>query len=186
MLKNKFIIKIAIKIIIALVIITFSGVGIYFLTKQITKINSSLGEKKEMDYLITNREAVNIKIQTEFLEIDPNYETKINEAVPSVYNVLAFVDVMESLAKKYSFKQTLNFEQPTPVTDISGPINLTVIKFNLIISEANVNNFTDYLKDFEKLPYFASINSINYLGTSDNGWANNSTINITGSFYAHQ
>lgn len=186
MLKNKFIIKVAVKIIITLIIIALSCVAIYFFNKQISKINSSLGEKKEMDYLITNRESVNNKIQTEFLEVDPNFEKKINEAIPSVYNVLVFVDSMESLAKKYSFKQTLNFDQPVPVTDISGPINLTVIKFNLTISDANVDSFTNYLKDFEKLPYFASISSINYLGTSDSGWLNNSTINITGSFYAHQ
>lgn len=159
---------------------------IYFLNKQINKINKSFDEKKTMDYFIENREKVNAKIKTDFLEVDPSYKTKIEEAIPSVYNVLSFVDAMESLSKKYSFKQTLNFDQPTPEVTITGPIQLTAIKFNLIISDANINNFTDYLQDFEKLPYFASIDNINYLGTSERGWENNSTINITGVFYAHQ
>jgi hypothetical protein len=184
--KNKFLIKLAIKIIIALIIIALSATAVYFLSRQITKINLSLDEKKEMDYLIVNRETVNNKIKTDFLEVDPNYQTKINESIPSVYNVLSFVDAMESLSKKYSFKQTLSFDQPIPVTDINGPIKLNSIKFNLTINDANGNNFISYLQDFEKLPYFASIDSINYLGTSDSGWQNNSSINITGNFYAHQ
>ena len=105
MLKNKFLIKIITKIIIALIIIALSAGAIYFLSKQINKINLSLGEKKEMDYLIVNREKVNTKIQTDFLEVDPNYQAKIDSALPSVYNVLSFVDAMESLSKKYSFKE---------------------------------------------------------------------------------
>jgi len=186
MFKNKFLLKIITKIIITLLVVALSATAVYFLSKQINKINKTFSEKKAMDYLIVNREKVNNKIQTDFLEVDPSYQTKINEATPSVYNVLSFVDAMESLAKKYSFKQTLNFDQPAPVTDLNGPVTLTVIKFNLVINEANVDNFTSYLQDFEKLPYFASIDSINYLGTSDTGWKNNSSINITGSFYAHQ
>lgn len=186
MLKNKFIFKAAIKIIIALMIISLSTAIIYFLNKQVNKINKSFNEKKTMDYFIENREKVNAKIKTDFLEVDPNYKTKIEEAIPSVYNVLSFVDAMESLSKKHSFKQTLSFDQPTPETTIDGPIQLTAVKFNLIINDANIDNFIYYLQDFEKLPYFASIDNINYLGTSDGGWNNNSTINITGIFYAHQ
>lgn len=186
MFKNKFIIRIAVKIIIALIIIALSSAITYFLSQQINKINVSLGEKKEMNYLIANLETVNSKIQTDFLEVDPDYQAKINEAIPSVYNVLSFVDAMDSLAKKYSFKQNLTFDQPVAVTTISGPVDLTLVKFNLVISEANVDSYIHYLQDFEKLPYFASITSINYLATSDTGWQNNSSINITGSFYAHQ
>jgi hypothetical protein len=143
-------------------------------------------EKKEMDYLISNREEVNNQIKNDFLEVDAEYQTKINNSLPSVYNILSFVDAMESLAKKHSFKQTLSFNQPTMVTDISGPVALMLINFNLTIDETNIDNFINYLKDFEQLPYFSSINTISYVGSSANGWENNSSINISGSFYAHQ
>lgn len=186
MRKNKFIIKILIKIVIALALVLLGVTVIYFLNKQINKINRSFNEKKTMDYFIENREMVNDKIKTDFLEVDPDYQKKIDEAIPSVYNVLSFVDAMESLAKKYSFEQTLSFDQPIPESSLNNPIPLTIVKFNLIINQANIDNFANYLQDFEKLPYFASINNINYLGASDGGWKNNSTINITGSFYAHQ
>jgi hypothetical protein len=186
MFKNKFNLKLFVKIIIILIIITISALASYLLSKQINKINASMVEKKEMDYLISNREAVSNQIKTDFLEVDSNYQAKIDNALPSVYNVLSFVDAMESLAKKNSFKQNLTFNQPTAVTDISGPLSLTLINFNVTIEDANINTFINYLKDFEGLPYFASIDSINYLGSNDNGWENNSTINISGSFYAHQ
>lgn len=186
MLKNKFTFKILIKITIILIIIIISTAASYFLSKQISKINLSMAEKKEMDYLISNREEVNNQIKTDFLEVDANYQTKINDSLPSVYNVLSFVDAMESLAKKNSLKQTLSFNQPTPVTDITGPINLMQVNFNLTIEETNINNFINYLQDFEQLPYFASINSISYVGVNTKGWEDNSSINISGSFYAHQ
>jgi hypothetical protein len=186
MFKNKFNLKIVIKILIILIVIVLSAAASYLFSKQINKINISMIEKKEMDYLISNREAVNNQIKTDFLEVDPNYQAKIDNALPSVYNVLSFVDAMESLAKKNSFRQNLTFNQPTAVTDISGPLNLTLISFNVTIEDANINTFANYLKDFEGLPYFASIDSITYLGTNTNGWENNSTINISGSFYAHQ
>ena len=186
MFKNKFNLKIVIKILIILIIVILSATASYLLSKQINKINVSMVEKKEMDYLISNRETVNNQIKTDFLEVDSNYQAKIDNALPSVYNVLSFVDAMESLAKKNSFKQTLTFNQPVAVTDISGPINLTLINFNVTIDDANANTFINYLKDFEGLPYFASIDSINYLAANTNGWENNSTINISGSFYAHQ
>ena len=186
MFKNKFNLKIVIKILIISLVIILSATASYLLSKQINKINISMAEKKEMDYLISNREAVNSQIKTDFLEVDSNYKAKIDNALPSVYNVLSFVDAMESLAKKNSFRQNLTFNQPTLVTDISGPISLTLINFNAAIEDANIDTFINYLKDFEGLPYFASIDSITYLGSSTNGWENNSTINISGSFYAHQ
>lgn len=184
--KNKFTLKLIIKIIICLIIIGFSATAIYFLSKQITKINFTMGEKKEMDYLISNREEVNNRIKTDFLEVDPDYEPKINAALPSVYNVLSFVDTMESLAKKHSLKQTLSFNQPMVAPDSSGPITLMIVNFNLAIEETNIENFISYLRDFEKLPYFTSINNINYSAPSAEGWKNNSSISISGSFYAHQ
>jgi hypothetical protein len=183
---NKFYLKIASKIFISLAVLALSFLVIFILIKQIDKINLTMAEKKEMDYLISNRENVNNKIKTDFLAVDPAYQEKITGALPSVYNILSFVDVLESLSKKYTFEQKLSFSQPAVATGVSGPIPLMVINFNLTIDGANIDSFTNYLKDFEKLPYFASIDSISYLGASTAGWQGNSTINIVGSLYAHE
>ena len=182
---NKFSLKIIEKILFILVIIALTSSAIYFFSKQIKKINLTMNEKKEMDYLISNREQVNNKIKTDFLTIDPAYEQKINDALPSVFNILPFVDSLDSLSKKYSFEQTTSFSQPGPALG-GNVMSLTVINFNLNIQGTNVDNFVSFLKDFEKLPYFTSINSISYLSSGKVGWQENSIINISGSVYARQ
>lgn len=186
MFKNKFQRKISIKLIIIFVLIIIASLCVYFLQKQINSINATIAEKKEMNYLITNREEVDRKINTDFKLVDPQYEKKITDSIPSVYNILSFVDALESLSKKYSFKQTLSFNQPTPASEIIGPIPLMLINFNIAINEANVDGLTNYLEDFEKLPYFTSISSINYLAQGAGGWKENSSININGRLYVHQ
>ena len=139
-----------------------------------------------MDYFISHREQINNKIRTDLATINPAYQDKIAESIPPVYNILPLVDTLENLSKKYSFKQTISFSQPVPISSISEPIPLTQIDFNITLDEAGINKFNNYLKDFEKLPYFISINSINYIGSGSNGWQDNSSINISGSLYAHQ
>jgi hypothetical protein len=184
--KNNFSLRIIKKAIISLFIIALSFSAVYFLGKQIKKINFAMAEKKEMDYLISNREQINNRITTDFSLVDRSYQEKINDALPSVFNILPFVDALDSLAKKYSFEQTTNFSPPVPAPEISGPNTLMAINFNLNIQGSNVDNFISFLKDFERLPYFVTINNISYLGSGKVGWQENSTINISGSLYARQ
>jgi hypothetical protein len=183
---NKFYLKIAGKILISLVVLALSVLVVFILIKQIDKINATMAEKKEMDYLISNREDMNNKIKTDFMSVDPTYQEKISGSLPSIYNILSFVDVLESLSKKYSFDQKLSFTQPAVAVGVDGPVPLMVINFNLNLEGANIDSFNNYLSDFEKLPYFASIDSISYLGAGTAGWQGNSTINIVGSLYAHE
>ncbi len=184
--KNNFVLRLSIKALIGLIIIGLAVTVISILSQQIKKMNLSMAEKKEMDYLISNLESVNSSIRADFSDVDPYYQEKITAAIPPVYNILSFVDAMESLSKKYSIKQTLNFSQPMPATNAPGPIDLMSITFSLTIEESNIESFTNYLRDFEKLPYFASINSISYVGGGKGGWQENSNINIVGSLYAHK
>jgi len=185
-IKTNFKIKIISKIIIILVALFLALGSIYFLSKQIKRINASLIERKEMDYLVSNQEVINSKIRNEFSKIDPEYREKIISSLPSVYNILDFVDVMEGLADKHAYKQSLSFSPPVDAPEISGPIAVKVINFNLIINESNIENFISYLKEFENLPYFVSITSINQTSASLDGLQKNSSINISGRFYAKQ
>jgi hypothetical protein len=186
MFKNKFTLKIINKVIIGLVMVSITMGTVYFFIQQIKKINTSITEKKKMDYFISHREQINNKIKADLANTNPAYQDKISESIPPVYDILPLVDSLENLSKKYSFKQTINFNQPVPSLEIGGPIPLMLINFNLTLDDAGISNFTDYLKDFEKLPYFISINSISYLGNNSNGWQDSSSINISGSLYAHQ
>ena len=185
MFNRKFVLNLVIKIAIIVLIAAVSSTAIYFLSKQIAQKNLSMREKKDLDYLIRNQEELNQKIQNDFVEVDPAYREKITSSLPSVYNILSFVDAMESLSKKYSLQETLNFNQPEPA-GIPGQLSLARINFNLSLSGANVDTFTNYLKDFESLPYFTSIKTISLVAAGKQGWSDTSVINISGSFYAQQ
>lgn len=184
MLKNKFILKLSIKILVALVIISVAGTLDYFLVKKIKQLNLATREKKEINYLLRNREETTRQIQADFKKIDSDYEAKIYAALPSVYNVLPFVEALDSLAKKYNLKSELNFSQPAPLVSPVGPISLSSVNFSASLRDANIDILVAYLKDLEKLTYFSSIQTININGT--NGWNNNSTINFSGRLYAQE
>lgn len=186
LINTNFKIKIISKIIIIIGVLLPALISIYFFSQQIKKINISLMERKEMDYIVSNQEAINTKIRSEFSQVDPEYKEKIISSLPSVYNILDFVDAMESLAIKHSYKQSLSFSPPVDAPEINGLISVKAINFNLIINETNLENFISYLKEFEGLPYFVSITSINQASVSLDGLQKNSSINISGRLYAKQ
>ncbi|MFA6417331.1 MAG: hypothetical protein WCW61_04020 [Patescibacteria group bacterium] len=185
-IKTSFKIKILVKIIIILIIIVLAVAAIYFFSKQIKHIDSSMMERKEMDFLVSHQEVLNARIKNDFSNVDPNYQEKITDSLPSVYNILGFVDTMESLSQKYSFRQTLSFSPPAPAPEIAGPIPVMAINFNLIIDEINIESFSAYLQDLENLPYFVSINSINHISLTPNAWQGRASVNISGRLYAKQ
>lgn len=186
MIKTSFKIKIIVKIIIILIVIALATTAIYFFSKQIKHVNSSMLERKELDFLISHQETLNARIKNDFSNIDPNYQEKITDSLPSVYNILGFVDSLEALAQKYSFKETLNFSPPVAAPEIEGPMPVMAINFNLIIDEINIESFIAYLKDFESLPYFVSINSINHVSLTPNAWQGRASVNISGRLYAKE
>lgn len=184
MKKNKFLIKLAEKAIILTIIIVAAIMAARYLIQHIKKINLTMQENKKAGYLLENRERINENIQKNFSSVDPNYEKKISAALPSIYNVLPFVEALESLAKKNSLQQTINFGQPLPADGIPGPLSLVSLDFNISLTGGNIETFTAYLKDFEKLSYFTTINSISL--TSASGWQDNSSISLSGRLYAQQ
>lgn len=184
MLKNKFILALSLKIFFILFVFGLAATANYFLLKQINKVSLTMREKKEINYLLQNREANNLKIQTDLLAVDGDYDRKIREALPSVYNILPFVEALDSVAKKNSVRQDLNFNQPLPTATPLGPIALANIDFSAGLSGGNIDIFINYLKNFEKLPYFAGIHSISFVSNGD--WQDNSSISLSGRFYARQ
>jgi hypothetical protein len=182
--KKRFLIKLAVKIIPLVVLIALAAAAGWYLAKRITKVNLAMQENKKISYLLENRTKIDNQIQTDFSSVDPDYEQKIKSALPSIYNVLPFVEALESLAKKNSLQQTISFSQPVPAPEISGPLSLVSLDFNLNLAGGNIDTFTAYLKDFEKLPYFAAINNISL--ASSGGWENNSSISLSGRIYAQQ
>jgi hypothetical protein len=184
MKKNRFLIRIAKRTIALALIVAIAVIAARYLIKRIEKVNSAMQENKKTSYLLENRDRINKDIQKNFAAVDPNYEKKISAALPSIYNILPFVEALESLAKKNSLQQVINFSQPVPTTEAPGPLSLVSLDFNISLAGGNIDTFTAYLKDFEELAYFTTISNISL--TSASGWEDNSSINLSGRLYAQQ
>jgi hypothetical protein len=93
---------------------------------------------------------------------------------------------MDNLALKNSLKQTSSFSPPITEPESGEPIKTVKINFSINLSDATVDNLISYLKDFEQLPYFASIDSIGLTSVGANGWLDYSSITLSGKLYARQ
>lgn len=186
MKNKKFLIRFGIKIAFIILVIVLAVLAVSFAARQIKKINSTMLEKKKIDWLVKNQNEINAKIENDFLSVDPDYEKKINASLPSIYNILTFVADMDGLASKNSLISNLNFSQPVAVPGAEGMTKIVRINFTLNLGGAKIDSLISYLKDFEKMPYFATIDSVDLTGPGGTGWLENSTVTLSGKLYAKE
>ena len=93
---------------------------------------------------------------------------------------------MDTLAKNHSLEQNINFGQPVSSPETSKPIKINEVNFSVNLSNATAENFINYLYDFEQLPYFTSIESVNLTGSGANGWLDFSSLTLSGKLYARE
>lgn len=184
--RNNTIIRLFTSVILALVVVMISGITILLITKKIDHISKTTEEKKKLNFILKNQDQIISKIKNDFASVDNNYDNRIITALPSANNILPFVDALDSIAKKNSFEQSLVFSKPEAESTSINNMPLLKINFGITLNNANNKTLENYLKDFENLPYFMNINSINLISKEAAGWQNNSTINISGQFYARK
>lgn len=162
------------------VILIVCGIVIGVFSRLIYKISSSIYEKEGLALLLEKRSENLVKLKTELDKIG-NADLTIENAFPDSNNVLEFVSTMESLASTYSIKQTLKFGNSVPAPGLgTTEMEFLVIDYNLNLA-GNINILINYLKDFEKLPYFTTISSFTI--TSGTDWFNESQIGIQAKLY---
>lgn len=165
-------VKAALVIAIAIVVILFS-------VRQIKKISASLEQKVTLNSIIEQKSETALKLKNDF-EVVGDRDKKIEEALIPAENVLEFVGILENLATRHALQQTLRFSSPVPVE--SSAMKLSSIGYDVSLS-GNIAALTGYLKDFEKLPYFTGISSVNLNTASPQGWNDVSTITIQAKIY---
>jgi hypothetical protein len=148
---------------------------IFFTGKQISKIGESLAEKRTLAFILEKRSETMVKLREDFKKVEAG-QKKIKNAIPPVNNILGFVDALESLGKKHPIEQSLKFNVPVPAGD-----ELYRIDYNLSL-KANISTLIDYLKSFEKMPYFTGINTIS-LSAGASGWENDSSVSMQAKLY---
>lgn len=143
---------------------------ILFLSRQIKKISDSINEQRVLAAVLEKRNENLSRLREEFFLIG-NIEEKINSALPPADNILEFVVALEDLSAAGSLTQTFNF---------GSPVN-SQIDYSISLG-AGISALTDYLKGFEKLPYFTSVSGLN-LSALAGDWQGNSLITLKAKLY---
>ena len=155
------ILKIAARAVIAAVV---AVIVVIFFSQRISKISFSLAEPRATAFFLGKRRETTAQLGEDF-KIVGEADKKMNDAFPPTDNILGFVGALETLALRNSLQQSFSFGTPAD----SG------IDYNIILN-GNIFIFINYLKDFERLPFFTAISSVSL--SAPGGWEGNSTISM--------
>lgn len=166
--------------IIALGSILFAVVVSYFLAKEIVKISDTVVQNRRLANALEKRTEVFSTIARD-AEVIGTSDIAINNAFIPSDNILEFISALESLALKNGVTQSFHFETPTPA-DISAPFPLSTIGYSNNLS-VNISGLENYLRDFDRLPYFTKINSLSITSGDQAGWRGASSVSMRATLY---
>lgn len=166
----------------AAVAVLFSIIVILFFSQQISQISNSLSETRKSSFILAKRNETLDRLRKD-LAVIGGKDKKIEDALPSIDNILGFVETLESLASRHSLGQSYNFGTPVPFRTVDENFSLAIIDYNLTVN-ADAVALTNYLKDFEKIPYFSAISSININAPAGRGFKDSSLISMKAKLYA--
>lgn len=146
--------------------------AVIIFSTQITKITGDAIKNRHTAALLSERAALlsNLKHETDIIGSN---NTIIKHAFIPTNNILDFVGVIENLAFRNGLTQAYNFSAPT-ISPTGTSFTPAIITYQDTISGANVTALIKYLKEFEKLPYFTKIDSLNF-SAGGGDWRNSGT-----------
>ncbi|MBI5798919.1 MAG: hypothetical protein HZB10_03230 [Candidatus Yonathbacteria bacterium] len=167
-------------ILIALGALVLASGIVFFLSGQITKVSTKAMSDRRLATTLSERTALLSSLKREADIIGSNDTVIKNAFIPS-NNILEFVAILKSLALKNGVTQSFNFSSPTPGT-AGTPFLFATINYQNTVS-SNVSTFITYIKEFEQLPYFTRIDSLN-ISSGSADWRTGSTIAFSASVAA--
>lgn len=167
-------------LLVAFGFLVFAVASVFFFSNQITKISAKAVKDRHLAAQLSERTALlsSLKHETELIGAN---DAIIKHAFIPTNNILEFVGVIETLAFKNGLTQAFNFSAPTPGAT-AGTLPLATITYQDTIP-ANVNALIKYLKEFEQLPYFTKIDSLN-ISAGGADWRTAGTVSFSATVIA--
>lgn len=158
---------------ISLIFVAISVAAIYFIKSKIEIITNTIELNHKLEAELKKRTELYSTIENDAQIIGRN-DILISDAFVNSNNISKFTNVLDDLAARNLVTQIYNFG--TPVLSESADLfsTSTIPYTNTLTSD--VLTFTNYLKNFEKLPYFTKIDSISISAQSAVGWMGLSSI----------
>lgn len=141
---------------------------ILYLINLINKKSQDILDKKIQLLARLHQQETQLTLLADSKTVEP-YLAKIKTALPMLEEgAVAFSSIIDELASKNSIRASFNVG-----------VNQAVLNFSLIL-DGNLENFTNFFDDLEKLPYFITIKSLDFTGSNIN---NSAQAIINGSLY---
>lgn len=166
--------------IISFIVISITAIVIFFISKEIRGISDSVALNHKLQAELANRNDL-LKTLNRDMQIIGENDNKIENAYIPADNILNFVAELDKLANKNNLIQTYRFETPAS-SNLSAPFPIGTISYSNNFT-ANISTLSSYLKEFENLPYFTKIESINISSQDKNGWTNLSNVSYKATLY---
>jgi len=174
---QKTIVKNASKAAVAIV----CGVGI--LTVLVIKINAVVKDiqNQREKIFITQEEIERSAVLSTEIELLGQRDTKIQNTMLSANNIIPFVNYIEKIAVRHNLLYQEDFSIPV-VLDLDLEQPLARIDFTINLS-GDVDSLLAYIKEFDTLPYLASITNIRMSTPSTNGLKDSGSFILQGELY---
>lgn len=167
-------------VIISFFVISITAIMIFFISKEINRISNSVALNHKLQAELAKRND-SLKMIDHDMQIIGENDNKIENAFVQADNILNFVAELDKLASKINLTQIYRFETPLS-SDLTAPFPIGTISYSNNFT-ANISTFSNYLKEFENLPYFTKIESFNISSQDKNGWISESNISYKAILY---
>lgn len=161
--------------VISLAVVAVALSAVIFLSKKMAQISDSIALNHRLEARLETRNELTSVLNRDMQIIGTN-NAGIENAFISSDNILGFITTLDNLAKKRSIIQVYRFGTPAP-SSISAPFPISTIEYSNSLT-TNLSSFSDYIKEFENLPYFTKIDGFTISSQDIGGWLGSSTISF--------
>jgi len=166
--------------IISLLMIMITFTAIFFIKKEIEKISNAVVLNKKLKYELQKRTELFSILEKDASLVGKNDLVIMDAFIPS-NNISSFIEKLDTLDETINSKQAYRFETPV-IFGNSEVIPISMISYSNNLS-ANINDFYNYLKSFENIPYFTKIDSFSISSQDKTGWLTPSSISIKATLF---
>ena len=172
--RKQFIVALIGNIAKAVVPAIIASVFVWYVGGRITAMSNAMYDSRSLAAFFEKRGEIIDGLRATFARVAGG-DTKLAGALPEVDNILEFIAAFDTVAAKNGITHSVTYTDPVSAGSVHS------VSFTARVS-ANVFVLKNYIRDFEALPYFASIHSID-MNAQLGDWRNNSAITMQGILY---
>ncbi len=160
-------------------VVLVAVIVIFFISSKIEGITNAIIEDRQIASTLERHNELLSTLKSDAELVGTN-DTIIEQSFPPANDILGFTSALESLALRNGVTQSFRFKPPAP-SSVKAPFPLFTISYSNNLS-GNILTLGNYLKEFERIPYFTKIERFSI--TSVGKWEEAATISFDATIQA--